>query len=272
MNAALWRGGFKAEGLTPLFVSIVGSASTHTKTAYTEIITSTLRPAAGFLLAGFGASAGGFLIDLAVGAAGSEKILLANLLHDLPVAPGPHMTPAFFPLAIPAGSRIAARIQQSVASINWQFWLMLISEGALHPYGYSKSETLGALTATTRGTAYDTGAVASTKNGWVEIAASTTIAARLIYLVLGNQNRTSLSATANNYLDIGVGAGGSEKIVVPDIIFRGEASSDRVRPSLFGPFPVDIASGSRIAINAQSSTTTDTTTSRDFDASIILVG
>lgn len=89
-------------------------ATANTKGAYTQIFSSTVKDGKGFSLYVSGANAGGDahqLLDLAVGAAGSETIIFADIaVHTRAYASqgwtlGPIWTP------IPAGSRIAMRGQ-----------------------------------------------------------------------------------------------------------------------------------------------------------------
>lgn len=90
-------------------------ATAHTKGAYTQIIASTTNDAKGFSLLvannPSNSTALDCLLDLAVGAAGSEQIVLSNAYHrcaayrEIASSIGPIWTP------IPAGSRIAARGQ-----------------------------------------------------------------------------------------------------------------------------------------------------------------
>jgi len=92
-------------------------ATANTKSAYTQIIASTARDARGYSLF-FGTPSSqtsnqNYLIDLAVGAAASEEIILPNLgnisrSYDYFGAPG-HVGPIWTP--IPASSRIAMRMQ-----------------------------------------------------------------------------------------------------------------------------------------------------------------
>lgn len=90
-------------------------ATAHTKGAYTQIIASTTRDARGYSLSirnsASNTASMNALIDLAVGAAASEKIILADVYYESaayyypPIVIGPIWTP------IPAGSRLAIRGQ-----------------------------------------------------------------------------------------------------------------------------------------------------------------
>lgn len=106
-------------------------------------------------------------------------------------------------------------------------------------------ETGGAVTATSLGTAVVGGSNA--KSAWVQLIASTTIAAKMLWIHF----RTG--ADASPYvLDIGTGTDGSETVVLPDLLTdnAGGAASG-LEGGSFGPFRIDIPSGTRIAVRAE---------------------
>jgi hypothetical protein len=105
------------------------SGSANTKGSYTQIIGSTLRDYIGFVLAIDGnnatitlAASTGLLIDIAIGASGSELNILTNYFVGLQtnsslVVNGTNGSPSpFIPIPIPAGSRLSARMQSTNAS------------------------------------------------------------------------------------------------------------------------------------------------------------
>lgn len=98
--------------------SVDCGGSANTKGAYSQLVASTTYPISflSFSLgngSNTGRTSAGFLIDVAVGGAGSEQIVIPNIYAW---ADGPrnqmlpHTTP-LYPVAIPAGSRIAVRAQ-----------------------------------------------------------------------------------------------------------------------------------------------------------------
>lgn len=96
-----------------------------------------------------------------------------------------------------------------------------------------------------------------TKGSWSQIIASTSAQTTMIRFVLTSVNvSTADSATL---LDIGVGASGSETVIVPNIAIGG-ASAIVIR------IPVKIASGSRVAARIQGvrASQTATISNRDF--------
>lgn len=112
--------GYSGSG-SPIGIAVDPGATSETKGAYAQLTASTTHDLAGFFL-GFdiqnhlgGASSFGnaFVVDIAIGASGSEKIILPDTrgTHTL-FSGGADINPSFtpiFPITIPAGTRIAAR-------------------------------------------------------------------------------------------------------------------------------------------------------------------
>jgi hypothetical protein len=105
--------------------SVVPNASANVKGVYKEMIASTARDYAGIWATfdnlnlkntGIAGSLERFLIDFAIGADGSEQIIIPNLFvsHNNGYIFAPHHM-AFIPVNIPAGTRISARAQSSIA-------------------------------------------------------------------------------------------------------------------------------------------------------------
>jgi hypothetical protein len=98
-----------------------------------------------------------------------------------------------------------------------------------------------------------------TKGSWSQIIASTSNGTTLIrFFIAGVSVSTADSATL---LDIGVGASGSETVIVPNMAIGGSAGS-------FYSIPVEIPSGSRIAARIQGVRASQTATmgAREFFA------
>ncbi len=94
------------------------------KGSYSQITSATTRDYLGFMLAfdtqGASSQFSSFTGDLAIGSSGSEKIILPDLFVDATrSAVFNNMLSNFYPIAIPAGTRIAARGQSvSYATAN----------------------------------------------------------------------------------------------------------------------------------------------------------
>lgn len=243
-------------------ISCFANASAHTKGNWVELISVPQSPISGLVLSYYTAASTDFLVDIAIGAAGSETIILNNLVAG--AATGYPIRSLFLPIEIPVGARIATRCQSNPGNIDINIFIYLMGQGFLPSHSYQRITTYGANISTTRGVAYDCGAVANTKAGWVEVISSTTNPIRQLLIGIGNQN-VSRSGYPRFAMDIGIGAAGSEVIEVANVFFAGDPYC--IYPIYF-IFNVMIPSGSRIAINAQCSGTT--AGQRAFD--VILYG
>jgi hypothetical protein len=111
---------FTAAARDPITVTAGGTA--HTKGAWTQLIASTPYDAYGIWVGidGIHVSAGAtnYLVDIGVGPAGSEQVIIPNLDVWGADATAAGLNPLifWFPVYIPAGSRIAARSQSVTAS------------------------------------------------------------------------------------------------------------------------------------------------------------
>ena len=243
------------------------SASANTKGSWAQLIASTDMPADGFLLHVENPSAvtKDYLVDIAVGGAGSEQVILSNLLVTVRNTNGyAHTGIPFFGPHIPAGSRISARVQSNNAgAVTVQVSMTLLSANFITTgLGGQLISTLGASTADSGGVNVDPGTAANTKGAWSELSSSTPARFNQILLVIGNQSQ-SARAIANFLLDVGVGAAGSEQVIVPNLAFL--QSSSTVPFPLWFFVPVGVPSGSRLAVRAQCSITGAT---RVFDAAV----
>lgn len=81
------------------------------------------------------------------------------------------------------------------------------------------------------------------KGSWVELIASTSLTASAMWVIFAQEGGTS----QEGLIDIGTGAASSESVLIPDLLH-----GQRIRmPLPYGPFPVSIASGTRIAARAE---------------------
>jgi hypothetical protein len=104
--------------------TITASGSTNTKGSYTELTSSTSKAIKGFFITFHGQNAltratGFYLVDIAIGAASSEVDIVKNhpnaIRGEDSTSPRPYIS-QFFPIPIPAGTRLSARLQSNVAS------------------------------------------------------------------------------------------------------------------------------------------------------------
>ena len=232
--------------------TITASASTNTKGSYSEIIASTAFSAMGFWLLVFNPSAQGrFLIDLAIGGSGSEQIIVPNFFTAQPSAKE-GVAHAFFPMSIPAGTRLSARCQSNVASIATDVIVLLLG-GGNHPLRSGQLvEAYGPITSTTSGVTIDPGGTAHTKGAWAELIGSTARAIHTLVVMANNQNNGTHSF-GTTLFDIAIGGAGSEQLVIPNIVRMTDGGPDTDSPQYLGTFPLTIPAGTRIAARSQCS-------------------
>jgi hypothetical protein len=260
--------------------SVTPSATANTKGSYAQLISAASNTVdAAWVLVDFtnGTAHTDYLVDLAIGASGSEQIIANNLF----VSGGGGLAQNLvfsYPLliAVPTGTRIAARCQAGTASAAaLHVTLHLMGQGFLPSSALQRLTSYGQNTSDSGGVSIDPGGTANTKPGtWTEITSSTTNPIRLLYAALGlAQNAAPTGATW--LFDLGMGANGSEIGIggssattgLISLPFRVGVLTDFLwSPLVVGPLPVSIPAGTRLAARAQCSITD--ATDRLFDLSL----
>ena len=237
-------------GQTVLFntTTIAAHATPLTKSNYTEMIASTAHHYTSLIVSGLGLTGVNFLVDIAVGAAASEQVILPNLI--IPGSAGTY-TCIQVPIEIPVGSRVAVRVSAttgasacyiSVSGVTGNMW-------GSPPGGYIQD--LATVLASGRGAGLDAGAVANTYPAtWTQVIASTTAQVSAISAIVG-ANNNSATVGALWRLQIGVGAASSEQVIA-ELAFGSSTIHINSTPSFW--LPADIPTGSRIAARVRSST------------------
>jgi hypothetical protein len=111
--------------------------------------------------------------------------------------------------------------------------------------------TYGANTAASGGTALDPGGTINTLGAYAQVTASTTYPMRGLVMAIGNQLNAA-PAAARWLINIAVGVGGSEVVVIANIQARsGSSASQGGASPIFVWFPCNIPAGTRLAVNAQ---------------------
>lgn len=231
------------------------SAGNGVKSAWVELSSGLAAEAQEFLLhVAFttGTSRRG-LIDIGIGPAGSEQVVIANV----PVSAGSRVRinalAARLLIGADAGARIAARAQASASSTVIGVALHAIdgdSGGIATTYGSGLSGT--------RATAVDAGAVANTKGAWTELASSTSREIRRALVVITRRGDGLSIVASSSQLDIGIGSAGSEEVVIPDVQFWQATGGGEVAP-LSWLCAVEIPAGSRLVARHMCSSTHSTT-------------
>ena len=240
------------------------SATANTKGAWAQLVSATpVNAAAIVIMLASPSAAGDYLVDIGIGAANFEATLVPNILY---CGRGGDACAHFrFPVGVPAGSRLVARVQSNGASNTVAAAITLLNHGfsGLSHFGFVRD--YGTALADSGGVSVDPGAVASTKNSWSQLVASTARPARQLVVCIGNQGN-NVRTTATWLCDVGIGPAGQEHVVVPNIGLFASSTSDLVMPIVYGPFPVAVPSGSRLAARAQCSITE--ATDRLFDIAV----
>jgi len=251
--------------------TVTADGSTNTKGAFAQLIAATAFKAEGILVTvkRLSGNTADHLIDIAIGAALSEVVIIPNILLSSKggVANDFCIGNFYVPFHIPAGTRIAARSQSTTGSATVTVGVTLVGgEGLLM---CERCETWGANTADSGGTSVDAGASANTKGtSYAQLTASSGIDARYLVVCVGNA-LNGAAATANFLLDISIGAGGSEVVIVPDLHYLTTSLTHFPAPA-FIAFPCNIPAGTRVAVRSQSST--NDATDRLTDVVILAFG
>lgn len=229
--------------------TVTASVTTNTKGAYTELITSTGYDADGIMVTlQQNNTVAGALMDFAIGAAGSEQIVMANVLIGQTTRLSTYV---FIPISLPAGSRVAARCQSTNSGQAFAIATHLYRAGLWGPPPGGTIVTLGADTSDSGGQVIDPGATINTYGSWAQLSASTSQDIAAVYLMLANrQNSAPTDQSVNFHLQLGIGAAASEVLIWGAIRFSSSsAGSYGPLPSVW--FPVSIPAGSRLVARAR---------------------
>lgn len=242
--------------------TIITTGIANTKGVYTQLTAATTRDTHWLWIQASNSPSTGtnLSLDIAVGAALSEQIIVADVLV---ADTTPEVARLIFPLIVPTGSRIAVRGQSTAISDTCAVSLLLGS-GGLDFKSFSKVETYGFQSASTAGLVVDPGASANTKGAYREITSSTLRNHKGFLYIIDSGGSTA--ASANILMDIALGAAGSEQVIIPNLLLRSTSTFAGVAPPFSGFIPYHIPAASRIAVRAQSSN--NTSGSRKFGITI----
>lgn len=223
------------------------SATANTKGNWTQLVASTPFEAnAVMLFIRVTASSRRFLIDLGIGASGSEQVIVPNL-H---VSGASNLVAVVLvPIRIAAGARLAIRGQSPTGSSTFQVEAMLIGESFLTAEGLARVTDYGTDTSTSGGVSVDPGGTAHTKGAWSQIVASTANPIRGLIVAQGSQANAAMTA-CNWLVDVGIGGAGSEQVILDNLLFRSSVLN-AATPSFVGAIPITIPAGTRLAVRAQ---------------------
>lgn len=243
----------------------ITSGAANTKGSWTELIASTAFNATGIVVQISHGAAVNYLIDIGIGAGGSEVVLIPDIaVTPNTTGPSGHMR-LLFPIALPAGTRIATRCQASTGSSLIRVSGYLLGGGFALPAPLGRVTAYGISTSTSRGTNVDPGGTAHTKGSYAELVASSANPIKALALTVGYVLQTSTN-TGRWFLDLAIGAAGSEQVIIPNLYFIVHPEIDGFASMFAGPFPIEIAAGTRLAARVQSQLIA--TAERDLDLAV----
>lgn len=245
-----WEGSIFSSVASPL--TVTSDSTAHTKGAYSEAITSLdhYTDVLYVSISNCGVADSRYLLDVAVGAAASENVIIPNLYAQELGSFGAN-SEYVLPVSIAAGERIALRCQAGGVSQGCNVICHAGSGGFHHMRGATKYHAMGVDTANTRGVSLTPGASGS-KGSYAEITSSAPADLHGLWLCILNQARDTSMNETKIEVDLAIGAAASEEIVVPDIQLYAETTNDGITPGVTF-LPIPIAEGTRVAVRAAES-------------------
>ena len=244
--------------------AVYPSLTANTKGSWVELTSSSEIDASAItVMISYAYGGADYLVDVGIGALGSEQVLISNLSVSIGTASygDKRSFNIRVPIAIPAGTRISARVQATGTSTS-----RMIRCGVLLEHNGQSTGghviTLGATTADSGGIGVDPGGTDSTKGAWSEISASTTSDIRGAFFCFGNKVNTSRTS-CDWLVDIGIGAAASEQVILPNISLATHTYPDSLFPCHTPLYNLNIPAGSRVT--ARSACTIIDATDRLFD-------
>lgn len=249
----------------PIAVTVTPGAS-NTKGVYAQVTAALAYEAHGVWIwatsaTHLGAANNSWLLDIATGAAAAETVVIPNVLAGAKETGTLVAFPllGYFPIRIPKGSRVAARLQANAAvpsPATAEFRFMFVRESQLGVFPHTKLLDLGAQTANGRGQDLAVLGATNTKGAWTTITASCPQALQGVVVSVQGGTDTAF-ASAWGVLDVGVGPAASEVVRLGDLPLRFNAN-EAVAMLWPGFYPMNVRAGDRIAVRyACSSTAND---------------
>jgi len=251
-----------------------GTSSTY-GASWTQIIAATPQHADGITIHIQNLSTAGtdYAVDIAFGGAGSEVIVLSKLLASNGTGGTSKGCDYFFPIQVPAGTRITAKIVPSGGANLLTLAVTLHSTlpGCVEPY--QRVDTYGVVGGggvQPSGVTIDPGGVVSTEGSWVAVGTVTQPAEGM---VLGTNNLRTSARNANQdwLMDVQIAYGGGSADVLTDFHMEASTSDDLVFPMTSPFLPCHIPAGGTISARAMSNGTALANSTRIFGLGAYLV-
>lgn len=231
-----------------------GSSTINTKGSWSQVTASLPHDAYGFWLTMAGtatsATSTDMLMDIGIGAGGSEVVIVPNLLAGWIGTPTQGPRTLFIPIFIPKGTRVAIRNQGVIASDTVDCMFHFVSgnpsmRGNLFvgcdAYGVNSS---GA----SAGTAHTPGNTGA-ESTWANLGTTATKSYGAILPLIQVGTVTSLTAIAYHW-ELGIGG-----VTLAEWYFMGNTGEYINGPYPAEPAAVNIASGAQLQVRAEASGT-----------------
>lgn len=235
----------------------------NAKGSWVQVIASTAGDVIELAVTVIGASSStansSMLLDIGIGAAGSETVLVADIPVGHTTSQGTGIAGFVrIPAYIPAGTRVAVRMQanrtSSTVNVPMLFNYAISAPGTT--FTSTRFDTYGANTSASIGATVAPDATANVNGAWVELTASTARDHRGFLLLSQGWGQTAtgtLTFNAHGYvLELGAGAAGSE-VVLGSVHVR--TSTGRTRQGPWPDWPIwrPIPAGTRLAARCRCS-------------------
>lgn len=226
----------------------------NSKGAYAQLIASSAFSYSALTIQMYADGGGGqcYLVDIAVGGAGSEVVIVPNILFDSSRNIVGNMLNFTLPLNIPAGTRISARCQEVGGTGTRQVQVTIVGRSGGSNYGPSdigQATNYGAITASTNGVLIDPGATLNTLGAWAQLTASTTSDHYGLMAILGTDQQSSTLVDSGYVFQIAVGAAAAE-IVIGEFSSCTTSSMNRMQVNSFEVL-AQIPVGTRISMRSK---------------------
>lgn len=228
-------------------ITITAPVSTNTKGSWTEIVASVPFDVNWIGLTGTAtdtsAADTGQLMDIGVGASTFEKVLIPNIPTGYGTLNNKH---TWFPIFVPSGTRLSARIQAVITEDIVAITTYLIGSTSWQGMTFQAIDSIGAVTSSASAGTDLSG------SGIVELVASSSNAYKGIGVSLDLGVGGNFGGD-DRLIEVFVGAGAAEKSVIDNIWLNtgsAENVAEHIPPAGFIPMFVDIPAGTRISAQA----------------------
>lgn len=187
-------------------------------------------------------SATDYLVDIGYGAAGSEQVVVESIYLGGPSSSS-RSKQFFFPLRIPANTRISARCQNATAAATLAAGMSVFGETFKGAPFVDRIISYGAIRSTSSGTALGAPA-AGAWGAWTQIVAACQDDHDWIMPVVGDADLATRTAQSHVF-ELGIGPAAGERRLCPPFFIH--ASSTALGISYFPSYWMRIDQASRLA-------------------------